>query len=78
MMGKEAKYWVQKRKELSEHPFGILKYWMGKIPIKLRGVTKVQTEIDIYHIAFNLKRLAFITKFEKAIDQINDYKWELT
>jgi transposase len=77
MMSEDAKYWVQKRKELSEHPFGTIKCWMGKIPIKLRGMTKVQTEIDIYHIAFNLKRLVIITKFDQLIDQINDYKWEL-
>jgi transposase len=77
MMSEEAQYWIQKRKELSEHPFGIIKYWMGKIPIKLRGIMKVQTEIDIYHLAFNFKRLANITKFDQLIDQISDYKWEL-
>src|SRR5205085_2909727 len=48
---------IRLRKTLSEHPFATLKRWMGKIPLNLRGKTKVQTEINIYTIAYNLKRL---------------------
>jgi transposase len=77
IQSEDAKYWIQKRKELSEHPFGIIKYWMGKIPIKLRGTRKVQTEINIYHIAYNLKRLFNIRRFDQLIDQISAYKWKL-
>jgi hypothetical protein len=39
---------VNKRKTIVEHPFGTLKYWMGKIPLLLRGKEKVSTEINIY------------------------------
>jgi transposase len=55
------------RKTLSEHPFGTIKYWMGHIPLKTRGKTKVRTEVNIYAIAYNLKRLLNIEGFEKAI-----------
>jgi transposase len=77
MQSEEAKYWIQKRKELAEHPFGTIKCWMGKIPIKLRGTRKVQTEINIYHIAYNLKRLVNIRRFDQLIGQISAYDWKL-
>jgi len=77
MSSPQAKYWTQRRKELSEHPFGIIKCWMGKIPIKLRGITKVQTEINIYHIAYNFKRFVNISSYDQVIGQINGYEWKL-
>jgi hypothetical protein len=77
MQSEEAKYWVKKRKELAEHPFGTIKCWMGKIPIKLRGTRKVQTEINIYHIAYNFKRLVNIRRFDQLIGQICAYDWKL-
>jgi DNA-binding transcriptional MerR regulator len=77
MASPEAVQWVRKRKELSEHPFGTLKYWMGKIPLKLRGIKKVNTEITIYHIAYNLKRLANVSDFEKIVKQFRGYQWKL-
>jgi transposase len=53
------------RKALSEHPFGRLKYWMGHIPILLRGKQKVQIEMDIYTIAYNFKRMLNLTSFDQ-------------
>lgn len=44
------------RKAVVEHVFGTLRYWMGQIPLKLRGLGKVQTEIDLYSGGYNLKR----------------------
>jgi transposase len=52
------------RKCLSEHPFGTMKCWMGHIPILLRGEVKVQTEINIYAIAYNFKRMLNVASFE--------------
>jgi len=52
------------RKCLSEHPFGTIKCWMGHVPILLRRKEKVQTEINIYVIAYNFKRMLTITSFE--------------
>ena len=42
---------VNKRKTIVEHPFGTLKYWMGKIPLLLRGKEKVSAEINLYATA---------------------------
>ena len=51
------------RKNLSGHPFGTIKYWMGQIPIKLRGKEKVKTEINLYALAYNFKRLINIESY---------------
>ena len=77
MRSPHAVKWVEKRKELSEHPFGTIKYWMGKIPLKLRGSKKVNTEISIYHIAYNLKRLVNVSGFERIMTQFMGYEWKL-
>jgi len=65
------------RKSLSEHPFGILKQWMGKIPIKLRGKKKVQTEMNIYHLAYNLKRMTSIESFFNFNNLIEQHDWKI-
>jgi hypothetical protein len=36
----EAKQKLKQRKTLAEAPFGIMKMWMGHIPILLRGTIK--------------------------------------
>lgn len=55
---------LRRRKAIIEHVFGILKCWMGKIPLLLRGREKVQTEINLYTTAYNLKRLIKICGFD--------------
>jgi len=45
------------RKCTIEHIFGTIKVWMGKIPLHLRGKEKIQIEIDIWQIVYNLKRM---------------------
>jgi transposase len=47
---------IKKRKSIAEHPFGTIKYLMGQIPLLLRGRKKVQTEMNLYAIGYNLKR----------------------
>ena len=59
-----------------EHPFGTLKYWMGKIPLILRGKEKVSTEINLYATAYNIKRLLNVESFDSIMVQIIDYDWE--
>jgi len=54
---KEFKEGIKLRKNFVEHPFGTIKYWMGQIPLLLRGKEKVQVEIDLYSTCYNLKRL---------------------
>ena len=77
MKGAKAKLMMKLRKELVEHPFGTIKYWMGKIPILLRGKLKVQTEIDIYATCYNLKRLINIENHEILIQMIRKHNWKV-
>ena len=77
MKGAKAKLMKQLRKELVEHPFGTIKYWMGKIPILLRGKIKVQTEIDIYTTCYNIKRLINIEKNEILMQLIRNHDWKV-
>ena len=70
-----GEYMISKRKGMVEHPFGTLKTWMGKIPIKLRGIAKVQTEMNLYHIAYNFKRLMNVQRYPVLINQIEKHKW---
>lgn len=71
-------YYIKKRKEIIEHVFGTMKYWMGKIPLLLRGKDKVQTEINIYTTAYNLKRLINIESFDRLMAMINEYSGKIT
>jgi transposase len=59
------------RMTLSEHPFGTLKYWMGHIPLLLRGKRKVQTEINIYQLVYNFKRMLSLSSFDQFRELIN-------
>jgi transposase len=56
MQTPEAKQKLKQRRTLAEAPFGIMKMWMGHIPLLLRGIDKVQTEINLYTLAYNFKR----------------------
>ena len=51
-----AKEKLKQRKALSEHPFGTIKYWMGQIPLKVRGKEKVQAETNLYALCYNSRR----------------------
>jgi transposase len=66
---------VKYRKSLVEHPFGTIRYWMGKIPLLLRGRGKVDTEINIYTTAYNIKRLLSLKKSAELIEMIKLYDW---
>lgn len=77
LKGEKAKQMIKLRKELVEHPFGTIKYWMGKIPILLRGKLKVQTEIDIYTTCYNLKRLINIENNEMLMQIIRNHDWKV-
>lgn len=65
------------RKNLVEHPIGTIRYWMGKIPLLLRGRLKVATEINLYTTAYNLRRLISITPFMDLMEIIENYDWKI-
>jgi len=64
------------RKEASEHVFGTIKYWMGKIPLLLRGRRKVQIEVDLYTTSYNFKRLLNLNPMEYLLAEVRDYNWK--
>ena len=62
------------RKCVVEHPFGTMKYLMGQIPILLRGIKKVQIEMDLYATAYNLKHLSKIEKVPVLLEKLAQWK----
>jgi len=70
---KKYKNLIKKRKSIVEHPFGTMKYYMGQIPILLRGKKKVQIEIDLYATAYNLTRLKNIENVPVLLEKLA--KW---
>lgn len=70
MKCEEGKNKMSRRKSVVEHPFGTMKYDMGQIPILLRGKNKVQTEMNLYAIGYNLKRY-FKIKSERGQERKN-------
>jgi len=77
MAGVTAKKMMHLRKQIVEHPFGTIKYWMGKIPLLLRGKKKVATEINIYTTVYNFRRLLSIESFQEIMDMIWKYDWKM-
>jgi len=69
---------LSSRKSIVEHPFGTIKVMMGKIPILLRGIVKVSSEINLYATAYNLKRLFNIDGFEDLLAKIKGYNWQIS
>lgn len=56
---------IKKRKGEIEHINAILKLWLGKTPLVTRGKEKVETEIDIFVISYNINHLFnMLTKSE--------------
>ncbi len=77
MKTKKAKEIIAKRKAIVEHVFGTIKYWMGQIPLKLRGLEKVGTEINIHATGYNIKRLINTDSIDSILDNINKYEWKM-
>ena len=77
MHSEKSKSLLKQRKSIIEHVFGVLKCWMGKIPLLLRGKEKVQAEINLYTTAYNLKRLIKICGYDKLMDMITELKLHL-
>lgn len=67
VLSPESRALLRRRKAIVEHVFGVIKCWMGKIPLLLRGKQKVQTEINLYTTAYNLKRLIKLLGFEGVV-----------
>lgn len=77
MKSAQGRHMLKRRRISVEHPFGTMKCWMmGPVPILLRGRSKVQTEIDLYHLGYNFKRVCNIATTAVLRYQMENYDWE--
>ena len=49
--------WMKLRRELVEHPFGVMKWLMGLPRFLVRGLRKAKAELALTVLAFNMKRV---------------------
>ena len=68
---------VKQRKTVVEHPFGTIKFMMGKLCFLLRRKHKVQIELDIYSTVYNIKRLINIENMEYLLQKVKNYNWKV-
>ncbi len=47
---------VARRKALVEHPFGTIKFWWGQAAVLTRGRARVQAELSMSALAYNIRR----------------------
>ena len=58
------------RKQLVEHPFGTIKHWMGSTHFLMKGLPKVQTEMSLHVLAYNLKRAIAVLGVAVILEQL--------
>lgn len=68
---------MKTRRTIVEHPFATIKLWLGRNPLLLRGLEKVQTEIRLVCFSYNLLRIYNIDGFDTLLKKINDFNWEI-
>ena len=44
------------RRETVEHPFGTIKLWMGATHFQMKTLPRVNTEMSLHALAYNMKR----------------------
>jgi transposase len=77
MRGVVAKIAIGIRKSLVEHPFGTIRMLMGKMPLLMRGLGGVQSEINLHTTVYNLKRVLNIEGVAHIRNVIQDYEWKM-
>lgn len=73
-----AKARIKERKGVVEHPFGTIKWMMGKFNFLLTGKEKVQIEFDLYATAYNIKRLLNCADMPVLMNKMMRYNWVMT
>lgn len=74
MLEPENKAKIKKRGSVIEHIFGNVKVTGGKIPLLLRGKEKVGTEIKLYVMGYNMKRLLTLFTLPELIELVSKMK----
>jgi transposase len=61
---------MRTRRAVVEHPFGTLKAWMGSTHFLTRTLDRVNTEMSLHVLAYNLKRMMNIVGTKPLIEAI--------
>ena len=69
----ENKAYYRTRQSICEHPFGTVKRAWGYTYTLLKGLKKVDGEISLIMLCYNIKRTLNIAGFERLLEGIN--KW---
>lgn len=73
MKSEDSKSKLRKRKSTVECIFGTIKILGGKIPLLTRGKEKVQSEIKLYCLAYNVMHLINMFSFVQVAEMIRNY-----
>lgn len=63
-----------KRNQTVEHRFGTIKTWVGATHFQTRTLNKVRTEMSLYLLAYNLKRVMNIMGIKPLIQAIQTWQ----
>jgi hypothetical protein len=61
------------RRSTVEHPYGTIKAWMGSTHFLTKGLERVKTEMSLYVLAYNLKRLIVLLGIDGMMEAIRAY-----
>jgi hypothetical protein len=56
------------RRATVEHPSGTIKAWMSATPFKTKTLERVRTEMSLYVLAYNLKRVIAILSAQHLME----------
>jgi hypothetical protein len=65
---------MQIRKQTVQHPFGTIKSWTGSTHFQTKMLKRVSTEMNLYVLAYNLKRMVNIIGVGPLTTAMRAYK----
>ncbi|MGE5795692.1 MAG: transposase [Ignavibacteria bacterium] len=77
MQREDSKQKMIIRRTVAEHPFAIMKLWLGKNQLLLRGKEKVHTEIQLLTFSYNLLRVFNLDGYNNLIEEVYGFNWSL-
>lgn len=67
---------LKKRKTIVEHPFGTIKWMMGKLEFLLTGKHKVLIELRLLVLGYNIKRLLNTESVPSLLERMKNFDWK--
>jgi len=61
---------MRRRRTTVEHPFGTLKAWMGSTHFLMKTLDRVNTEMSLHVLAYNLRRMLNLVGTKQLIEAI--------